>query len=251
MWHWAEGAHPCTHLPQSVISCRQCSAAQHLGTLSWGCPRYALQAAPGSVAMKTCVTWRLFKYNLRLLPLCQEHKPPLSSTGHRCSASSLRSMIKLFRDECTWICPLSLCQPEATLLELRCSACTAAAEMLQSLVQRCHCPTSQDGIILCTTTAGFQSPQPARCTAQQAGEWARSRQPGHTDCGPELHRAAQLKAAPLPVAASWGGSKWQQRQPWGLQDRDTRSRMDKAVGSIPAVGAGTTSPPPSPSPLQC
>lgn len=55
-----------------------------------------------------------------------------------------------------------------------------------------------------------KSPQPARHTVQQAGKWAKSWQPGHTDSGPELHRAAQPKAAPLPVADSWGGSKGQQ-----------------------------------------
>lgn len=36
-------------VPSSPSSAgRRCSAAQHLGTLSWGCPRFALKAAPGS-----------------------------------------------------------------------------------------------------------------------------------------------------------------------------------------------------------
>lgn len=47
-----------------------------------------------AVVMKVCVTWLLFKQGLMLLPLCWEHKQPLSSTGHYCSAGSLRSVPK-------------------------------------------------------------------------------------------------------------------------------------------------------------
>jgi len=76
--------------------------------------------------------------------------------------------------ESTWIHFLPLCQAEAALLELGCSAHTTAAGMLQSLAWQHHRAASQDGITLHTITEAFQSPQSAGHTAQQAGQQAGS-----------------------------------------------------------------------------
>lgn len=116
------------------------------------------------------------------------------------------------------MCFLSLQQPEARVSEVRCAACTAAAAV-QSLEHWCPCPESCDGITLCTTARGFQSPQPPGCTTPgtQAGYW----QPSHTDCGPEFI------AVPCQQHQSGEGEKGRMTA-LGFAHEAAGSRMDEA-----------------------
>lgn len=155
-----------------------------------------------TVEMKTHVTQLLFKQDLRLLLLCWEHNQPLCSAGHYCSAGSLCSRPKYVqRALCTWICFLSLHQPEAAVPELGCSACTAAAAV-QSLMH--WSPCQQLGM------ASLSAPPPRASSPHGQLDVHPNRQANRLDAGnPAIWIVVLNSSGPLPVASIWKGSKGQ------------------------------------------
>lgn len=156
--------------------------------------------------IKIHVTQLLFKQDLSLFPCAGNTVSPcavLGITAVLAASAAGQNMCRELQAPGSVFCPSTSQKP----LYQRSNVLHA----LQQLHFRALCvsvPALTAGMAsLCTSARGFQSLEPAGCTAQQAGKQAGYWQPSHTDCGPEF------KAVPCQWHPSGKGAKGRSGSP--------------------------------------